>query len=76
MENVITKDEALELIAKNVWSHMERKGIGVRELARSAETNAMTVSRLVNSVAMPTADTLKRIAEVLGVTLDSLFQKK
>jgi transcriptional regulator with XRE-family HTH domain len=74
MDNVLTKTDALDVVADNLRCQMARIGIGVRELARKSENEPMTISRLMNRKNMPSADALARIAEVLGVSIDSLFR--
>jgi transcriptional regulator with XRE-family HTH domain len=74
METVLTKTDALDVVADNLRCEMAKAGIGVRELARKSDNEPMTVSRLMNRKNMPSADALARIAEVLGVSIDSLFR--
>ena len=76
MQIVITKDDALETLATNLGLIMAAKGIGVRELARLSANDPMTISRLKNRACLPTVDSLLRIAESVGVSLDELFRKK
>jgi transcriptional regulator with XRE-family HTH domain len=74
METVLTKTDALDVVADNLRCQMAKAGIGVRELARKSDNDPMTISRLMNRKNMPAADALARIAECLGVSIDSLFQ--
>jgi transcriptional regulator with XRE-family HTH domain len=74
MENVLTKTDALEIVADNLRCEMAKAGIGVRELARKSDNDPMTISRLMNRKNMPSADALARIAESLAVSMDSLFR--
>jgi len=74
METVLTKIDALDVVADNLRCEMAKIGIGVRELARKSDNDPMTISRLMNRKNMPSADALARIAECLGVSLDSLFR--
>lgn len=71
---MLTRDDALDVVADRLREVMARKGLGVRELARASGNDPMTVSRLMNRKNMPAADAMARIAEALGVTLDSFFQ--
>ena len=71
---MLTKTDALDVVADNLRCEMARAGIGVRELARKSENDPMTISRLTNRKNMPAADALARIAECLGVSIDSLFR--
>ena len=76
MSAVLTKphrDQALEVVADNLRAAMARANIGVAALARASDNNPMTVSRIINRLNMPAADSLKRMADALGVTVDSLF---
>ena len=74
METVLTKTDALETVADNLRHAMAAAGMGVRELARKSENDPMTISRLMNRKNMPAADALARMAEVLSISLDSLFR--
>lgn len=76
MSAVLTKplrDQALNVVADNLRVRMAERKIGVNELAKVSENNAMTVSQTINARNMPAADKLKRMADALGVTVDSLF---
>lgn len=72
----MTRDEAIELISSNLKRMMAAKDVGVRDLARRADTYPVTVSRLVNQQSLPSPEVLYRIAHSLGVRLDDLFRKK
>lgn len=74
METVLTKDQALDTVADNLRHAMAKANVGVRELARRSANEPMTISRLMNRKGMPSADALARIAECLGVSLDSFFR--
>jgi len=74
MDEVLTKIDALSVVSANLRHAMARASIGVRELARRSGNEAMTVSRIVNGRNMPAADALARMAEVLEISLDSLFE--
>ncbi len=55
--------------------HMEKSGKGVREVARDAEVDRSTVSRLRCVEGATTAkDTAERIARALGRELGDLFE--
>jgi transcriptional regulator with XRE-family HTH domain len=73
MDDVLTKIDALSVVSANLRHAMARANVGVRELARRSDNEAMTVSRIVNGRNMPAADALARMAEVLEISLDSLF---
>ena len=71
---MLTRTDALDVVADRLREAMARKGFGVRELARASDNDPMTVSRLMNRKNMPAADAMARIAEALGVSLDSFFE--
>jgi transcriptional regulator with XRE-family HTH domain len=73
MDNVLTKQDALTVVSDNLRHAMAAKRISLRELARQSDNDPMTVSRLMNRRNMPAADALARMAEVLEISLDSLF---
>jgi transcriptional regulator with XRE-family HTH domain len=74
--STVTKDEAMHIIGANIRKLMAAQNYGIRELARDAEANHMTISRLVNEVGLPSPEVLWRVAQCLGVALDDLFRKK
>jgi transcriptional regulator with XRE-family HTH domain len=74
METVLTRTDALDVVADRLREAMAANGIGVRELARASGNDPMTISRLMNRRNMPAADAMARIAEALGMSLDSFFQ--
>lgn len=71
---MLTRTDALDVVADRLREAMAAKGIGVRELARASGNDPMTISRLMNRRNMPAADAMARIAEALGMSLDSFFQ--
>ena len=51
----------------------EAAGLTVRELAAAAKINKNTLCAIVTGKTIPRVDTLRRIAGVLGKTLDELW---
>jgi transcriptional regulator with XRE-family HTH domain len=72
----LNRKEALKIVCQNIVSQMERTGLGICELGRMADVNAMTISRIVNAKSLPAADALFRIAAALNVSVDSLFRRQ
>jgi len=54
----------------------ERKGVSLRELARRAGVGVATLSRIESGTANPRLSTLLQLAEVLGVFVGKLFEKR
>ena len=59
------------MIFTNISNLCEEKGISIARLERECGLGNATVRGLKNS--MPTADKLKRVADYLGVSVDSLM---
>lgn len=53
----------------------ERKGVGLRELARLSGVGLATLSRIESGEGNPRLNTLIRLAEVLDVSIQELFEK-
>ncbi len=51
-----------------------RRGYGVRELARRLNCSASLISQIERDKANPSVNTLYSIANVLGITVDSMFE--
>jgi len=74
--DIVKKDESLKVLATNVQKCMDERDMSIRELARRSENHPNVIMRLVRAEGMPSADAVHRISESLGVSLDSLFEKK
>jgi transcriptional regulator with XRE-family HTH domain len=72
----VNRKEALKIVCRNIVAQMEQAGLGICELGRLSQVNAMTISRIVNAKSLPAADALYRIACSLNVSVDSLFQRQ
>ncbi|MBQ3257865.1 MAG: helix-turn-helix transcriptional regulator [Oscillospiraceae bacterium] len=59
------------MIFTNISNLCEKKGISIARLERECGLGNATVRGWKNS--MPTADKLKRVADYLGVSVDSLM---
>lgn len=53
---------------------LEARGINQSKLARSVGVTEAYISYLVHGFKQPTAPVLKRIADVLGCTMDELME--
>lgn len=60
-------------IAERIRLFRQQKNISQTELAELSGVNVKTLSRYELGASMPTADVLKSIADVLGVTADALL---
>lgn len=54
----------------------KEKDITLEELAKAINTSQSSISRIITGNGNPTMETLKKIAEALGVKLSDLFEKK
>lgn len=73
---MISKDKMIDTLTQNLVTLMERKQVGVRELARECQLSAMTISRVCRGSQMPSLDVALRIAEFFGVSVEDLAEKK
>lgn len=55
---------------------LSEKGVTSAELAGRVGVSKATVSNLINNKTMPSLDTLKKIADALGVEMWELFTEK
>ncbi|MGH3730620.1 MAG: helix-turn-helix domain-containing protein [Micromonosporaceae bacterium] len=62
------------MVATRIREYRQIKGMTVRELAGKAGVSAGLVSQVERGITDPSLETMRRIAEVLGVPLFSLFQ--
>ena len=72
---MISKIEASENAKINLNRLMEKRGLGVRELARLSENTAMTISRIKTVGKLPSVDCLLRLVQALEISIDDLFKK-
>lgn len=56
-----------------IKSMREKSGLTVRELAARVGVQPMTISNAENGRIIPRADTLRKIADELDVTMDELW---
>ena len=52
---------------------MEKQGVTRREVAEALQVSSVAVSKWVNCQAYPSADKLPVLANLLGCTIDQLF---
>ena len=64
------------VLATNIKSIIKEKGISQKELADKVNTTETSISRYISGSRMPKATTLRAIAKVLGVTMDSLMERR
>lgn len=62
-----------ETIIRNVFIQMGEKGINKSQLTERSGLNKMTISKLLNGKTDPKPETVKRIAEALGVEMKDLI---
>lgn len=70
------KDEGRSVIGNRIASIREGRGMTQEELAESANIGRVTISRLENGEQSPRYQTLKKLAEALGVDTTQLLTKK
>lgn len=51
-----------------------KKGLSVRQLAKAADVNPVTISKIENGISKPTPSTAKKICDAIGVSFDELFE--
>jgi transcriptional regulator with XRE-family HTH domain len=60
-------------VADNIRAGRHERGLTQREMAALLDTDAMSVSRWERGATTPSVPNLVRIAEALGVSVDSLY---
>ena len=63
-------------IANRITNALNRCGVSQRQLADATGMTEVTISRYVKGKRIPSAETLGRIADVIGVTTDYLITGK
>lgn len=71
---MIDPDELREVLAANILRLRLDKGWSQKELATRLGVSFVTVNRLENGHASPSAELLYTLADVLGVTTDTFRQ--
>ena len=61
---------------KSLQKYMDRKGINQSELARMMEVAQPTVWAWVHGTKRPTPDKLCKLADITGLTVDQLLDRK
>ena len=62
-------------IAKNIKKYRKEKGLSQDKLARLADVAHATIIKIESGgIQSPTIDTVKKIADALGVSLDDLMK--
>ena len=61
-------------IGQNIKSAAKKHGYSLVKLAETAELDSMRLYDYTKGVSAPNSITLYKIAQVLGVTMDSLFE--
>lgn len=51
-----------------------KKGLSVRQLAKAAGVNPVTISKIENGISNPTPATAKKICDAVGMAFDDLFE--
>lgn len=72
MSTVVEDEEGKRNIAANLTRILEERGMSQRALAAATGDSPMRISHYVNGKTQPVASALSRIAEALGVTMESL----
>jgi len=61
--------------SENFKKARKNSGLTQQQLADMLETDRSSVSKYENGIGLPLANTLQKICEILGVTMDSLFKE-
>lgn len=73
--SVITEEQEKREFAYRLRSLMGRKGYTQEQLAEETELTRAMISRYIRGHAVPSALVLRRIAKVLGCSMDDFFYK-
>ncbi len=65
-----------EIVGKNIANYRKRKDITQKELANLLNITAQSVSKWEAGLSLPTVDMIYDVAQVLGVSVDSLLSDK
>jgi len=66
----------LSIIAKNIKKYREKKGISQDKLSKLAGVTLHTITKIESGVTSdPRIETVKKIADALGVSVDDLLKK-
>jgi DNA-binding XRE family transcriptional regulator len=60
--------------SENFKEARKNSGLTQQQLADMLEMDRSSVSKYENGIGLPLANTLQKICEILGVTMDSLFK--
>lgn len=66
----------LETLATNIQTAMTANGINQKQLAKLTGLAPMTVNKCVRGIGLPTAYSLYKISEAVGVSMDGLVSGK
>lgn len=72
---MVDDDDARDNIAANVGRLLKDRGMSQRALAEATGDSPMRISHYVRGAKLPGAAALSRIAEALGVTMESLVSR-
>lgn len=73
MSTVITDEQALDNLSRNLKQTLADREMSQADLARITGDGEMNISRYVRGIQMPGAGVLARLAEALDVTADELL---
>jgi len=66
----------LSIIAKNIKKYREKKGISQDKLSKLAGVTLHTITKIESGATSdPRIETVKKIADALGVSVDELLKK-
>ena len=67
------KNKLLEVFGTHLRKIRKNKGISIREMELEGDIDRRRLSKIENGKANPTLFTLRKICDVLGITLEELF---
>lgn len=62
------------MIGENIKREIEKQGILQADLARQCDITQAMMSQILRGSKIPSAVLLKKIADIIGVSVDSLFR--
>ncbi len=67
------KNDTRQQLGKHITKQRERKQLSLRGLAEAADLSPSTLSEIEKGLTLPQPDSLRRIAEALGIDWEDLY---
>ena len=75
MPNISRKERTARGFGKNLKARRHEKKLGIQALASASGVNIGNISKMERGLGLPRVDTAWKLADALGVRLDSLRPK-